>query len=256
MVVYLDLVMGLNFLVDFLLILGTNRLSGFPISWGRAVGASVLGGIYGGVCLLPEFRFLGNPLWRMVTLGLMASIAFGWDISGLRRCGVFVLLTMALGGLALGMGNGSVWTTLACGAGLWLLCRVAFGDGVGERIYVPLEIAFGESRVHLTALRDSGNTLRDPVTNQQVLVISAEAACRLTGLTMEQLRRPMETLTESAIPGLRLIPYHTVGGSGMLLAKRFEDVKIGSRRQQAVVAFDTGSLGKSEGYQALTGGVI
>ena len=42
----------------------------------------------------------------------------------------------------------------------------------------------------------------------------------------------------------------------MLLAMRFDDVKIGSRKQSAVVAFDTGGLGKGEVHQALTGGVI
>ena len=77
----------------------------------------------------------------------------------------------------------------------------------------------------------------------------------MTGLTREQLKSPVETLAEGKISGLRLIPYHTVGGAGMLLAKTFPDVKIGSRRQSAVVAFDTGNLGKSERYQALTGGI-
>ena len=35
MAVYLDLVVLLNYLVDFLLLLGTNRLSGFPLAPGR-----------------------------------------------------------------------------------------------------------------------------------------------------------------------------------------------------------------------------
>ena len=79
MAVYLDLVMVLNFLVDFLLFLGTNRLSGFPAEGWRCAGASLLGAVYSGACLLPGFRFLGNLLWRCVSLGLMGILAFGWE---------------------------------------------------------------------------------------------------------------------------------------------------------------------------------
>ena len=40
MAVYLDLVMLLNFLVDYLLLLGTNRLSGSPMTPGRCALAA------------------------------------------------------------------------------------------------------------------------------------------------------------------------------------------------------------------------
>lgn len=256
MVIYLDTVMGLNFLVDFLLMLGTNQLSGFPADWKRAAAAAALGGIYGGVCLIPGFHFLGNALWRLVSLGLMGTIAFGWSRSALKRCGVFLLLALALGGLASSMGRSDFPGLVLCASMLWLLCRFSFRNSVSAGEYIPLEITHEEKKLCLRALRDTGNTLRDPVTGEPVLVISAEAAGALTGLTMEQLSRPMETLAQGRIPGLRLIPYQTVGGGGLLLAKVFPDVKLGTRHQKAIVAFDTGSLGKVDGFQALTGGNV
>jgi hypothetical protein len=91
MAVYLDLVMVLNFLVDFLLFLGTNRLSGFPAEGWRCAGASLLGAVYSGACLLPGFRFLGNLLWHCVSLGLMGILAFGWEAGALKRSGIFLL---------------------------------------------------------------------------------------------------------------------------------------------------------------------
>ena len=48
MVLYVDLVVLLNFLVDLLLILGTNRLAGYPPGLKRAVPAALLGGAYAG----------------------------------------------------------------------------------------------------------------------------------------------------------------------------------------------------------------
>lgn len=257
MVLYLDLVMVLNFLVDFFLLLGTNRLSGFPANGKRTAAAAALGGIYGGVCMLPGFRFLGNLLWRTVFLVLMAVIAFGCDRSAVKRTGVFLLLTMALGGLALSFGRGA-WVSVAlAAAGIWLLCRVAFGDAVGGQEYVPLELSYGENSLHLTALRDSGNTLRDPVTGEQVLVLSAQAAEKLTGLTREQLRQPLDTLAHRPVPGLRLIPYRAVGTqAGFLLGLRFENARIGEKRCALVAAFAPDGLEMGDRFQALAGGML
>lgn len=257
MTVYLDLVMLLNFLVDFLLLLGTNKLSGFPPDPMRAAVGGVIGAVYSGVCLLPSFRFLSSLLWRTVFLGLMAAVAFGWNRSAIKRAGVFLLLTMALGGLALSFGRGDWISLLLAAAGIWLLCYAAFGQGIGGREYIPLELAYGGNTLHLTALRDSGNNLRDPITGEQVLVLSAQAAGYLTGLTPEQLRSPLETLACRPLPGLRLIPYHAVGTEGgFLLGLRFEDVRIGKKRCSAVAAFAPDGLGREAGFQALTGGML
>ena len=97
MQIYLDLVVILNFVVDFLLLLGTNRLSGFPAAARRAAAAAALGALYSGVCMLPRLRFLGGLVWRTVSLAGMAVIAFGWGKSAWKRSGVFVILSMALG---------------------------------------------------------------------------------------------------------------------------------------------------------------
>lgn len=255
MAVYLDLVMLLNFLVDFLLLLGTNRLSGFPAQPWRCGIAALLGAVYSGACLLPGFRFLGNLLWRCVSLCLMGSLAFGWNRSAFKRSGVFLLLSMAMGGIALSLGRGDVLSLVFCAVVCLLLSLVSFGGQIGGREYVPLKITHGDCSASLIALKDTGNTLKDPVTGAPVLVISPEASQQLTGLTRAQLQHPLETLMLRPVPGLRLIPYRSVGNpGGFLLAKRFEDVTIGDRKQSALVAFAAEGLGKGELYQALTGG--
>lgn len=255
MAVYLDLVMILNFLVDFLLLLGTNRLSGFPMQPWRCSGGALVGAVYSGACLLPGFRFLGNLLWRCVSFSLIGLMAFGCNAGALKRGGVFLLLSMAMGGIALSVGRGDMISLLFCGLICLLLCMVSFGGQVGGREYVPLKISYEGRDASLLALKDTGNTLKDPVTGEPVLIIAPEAASRLTGLTAEQLRNPLETLMLPPVPGLRLVPYHAVGNAGgFLLAKRFADVKVGEKKQSALVAFASEGLGKGEIYQALTGG--
>ena len=257
MTVYLDLVIFLNFLVDLLLILGTNRLSGFPPGYGPGALAAALGALYAAGCMIPGFSFLGNSLWRLVSLSLMALIAFGWNRSALQRGAVFVLLSMALGGIATGFGRGSFPMLVLSALLMWLLCRVSFRGSVGQKEYVPVELGWGEHKISLIALRDTGNTLRDPLTGEQVLVAGADVGMELLGLTEQQLHHPVETLASGVIPGLRLIPYRAVGQPGsMLLAVRFRNVKIGNTYGDPLVAFAPEELGRGEVYRMLTGGAV
>lgn len=255
--VYVDLVAILNFIVDFLLILGTNRLSGFPPGYGRSALAAALGGIYGGVCILSEFHFLGNVFWRIVCLCLMAGIAFGWNRSAIQRCGIFVLLSMSLGGIAIGFGKGSAAMLLLSAALTWLLCGISFRGSVGEREYIPVKLCWEGKEMNVIALKDTGNTLQDPLTGERVLVAGADVGEQLLGLSPHQLLHPVETLASGGVAGLRLIPYHAVGQPGaMLLAVRFQEAKIGNKKASPLVAFAPQEIARGEMYQMLTGGVV
>ena len=257
MTVYLDLVALLNFLVDFLLLIGTNRLSGHPMSPGRAAVAASLGGIYGGACMLSGFTFLGNTFWRLVCLALMSLIAFGKGRGALRRGVLFVFLSMALGGIATGMNGGSFGTLVASAAGVSLLCLIGFRGKAGQTEYVCVELVLGQKEKKLTALRDTGNTLKDPITGQSVLVVGAEVALEFLGLTREELQRPVETMEKRKISGMRLIPYRAVGQpAGLMLALKMDELKINGKICSNLVAFAPQDLGKGEEHQALAGGVV
>lgn len=255
--VYLDLVFTLNFLVDLLLLLGTNRLAGFPSGWGRVVPAALVGGIYGAGCLIPGFSFLGSTFWRITVLILMGMVAFGMNRSAVHRGAVFVLLSMAMGGIASGTDRRDALMIALCAMLLWFLCRVGFQGQAGTREYVPVRLEHGGRTVMQIALRDTGNTLKDPVTGEQVLVAGVNAAWELLGLKEDQLQHPIETVASGLIPGLRLIPYRSVGQpAGMLVAFRFQKAKIGEKKAQPLVAFAPQQIGKGDMYQMLTGGVI
>ena len=250
---YLDLYMLLNFGVDYLLLLGTQKLSGAAGHRCRLLGAAVLGAAYSGLCLVPGFSFLTGTFWRLVFLGLISAIAFGVTKSAWRRCGIFSVLSLALGGMATLAGNGQLLGLLACGGGLWLLCLFAFGGTSGKQL-VPLLIRQGDRQLSLTALKDTGNSLRDPITGEEVLVLGYRQAEELTGLSREQLEKPMETMERNPGRGLRLIPYHAVGKTGLLLAMRMGEVRWDGRKRGCIVAFAPNELGGEE-FQALLGGM-
>ena len=78
------------------------------------------------------------------------------------------------------------------------------------------------------------------------------ASEKLTGLEREMLRDPVSAMEK--LPGLRLIPYKTVGNSGFLLALLITEAKIGNQQGSAIVAFSPQNFGSK--YQALTGGSL
>lgn len=253
--IYLDLAIFLNFLVDFLLLLGTNRLSGLSPAPGRCALGAAVGAVYSGACFVPGLAFLRELHWRAVSLGLMGAAAFGISRSAGKRTVVFLLLSMALGGVALTLGRGDFWG-LAMGLGLvWLLCQAGLGGALPAKRYVPVRLRYGDRTAEVMALWDTGNTLRDPITGESVLIVSGKIAEKLTGLTMSQLRDPLDTLARRPIPGLRLIPCRTVGQRcAMLLGIRLEQVVIDGKQRGAVVAFDPEGMESEK--MALIGGMV
>lgn len=255
--IYLDIVVLLNFVVDFLLLMGTNRLTGYPQRWGRMLLSAALGGIYGGVCLLPGMYFLGNTIWRTVFLLIMGCVAFGCNPGALRRCILFAVLCMALGGVASGLNRGGFWEIILSCVLLCLLCYVGFRGRAGICEHVKVSLRHMGKDMDLIALRDTGNMLCDPITGQSVLILSADTAGELLGLSREQLLHPVETMASGCLQGLRLLPYQTVGKSTeFLLALRLDWVKIGSWQGSCLAAFSPEKLDREGSYQALTGGIV
>lgn len=257
MTVYLDLVVLMNFLVDWLLLMGTNRLVGYPPGVGRTALGAALGGAYAGACVMPGFRFLGSVFWRVISLILIVVIAFGPRRSSIRRGVLFVFLNLALGGVAMGLTSRSFASVVAAAAGVLILCIIGFRGNAASQQLTEAELTLNGKRLRLLALQDTGNSLRDPVTGQQVMIVGADIAQSLLGLTSGELNDPIGTMAAKRLPGMRLIPYQAVGKpGGMLLAMRLSDVKIGSWRGSCVVAFAPEPFSKDKGYQMLAGGML
>lgn len=243
----IHMVAGLNFCVNGLLLAGTGCMTGRDTRLWRLLAAAALGAVHAAVCFHPDCRFLGALPWRVLILTVMALLAFGLDA---RAIGTFLLVTLALGSAVREAGRGGWWQLAATIAGIfWLTNRAP------RRRLIPVEIIGQGKTIHLHALYDTGNELRDPVTGESVLVIGSPEAKRLTGLTKKQLAEPLKTMEQMPLPGLRLVPFRAVGAEhGLLLAMRFRRVRVGRRRGDALVAFAPQSFGTE--YQALAGGTL
>ena len=244
---YGGLVFGFAWIVDFLLLRGAAGDDSGKISWLRCAAGAAMGGAYRLIALHGRHGWLLLPV-----LLLMGLTAFG--LRNYPCWGKFLFLWLVANAMAAGVRNMDGWFLVLAAALLCLLALLKTDGGAGQGI-IPITICYGGKVAQLQALRDNGNLLTDPVTGESVLIVSPWVGWKLLNLTAGQLLHPVETMESVKLTGLRLIPYSAVGQSGgLLLAMRFENVKIGSRSQSAVIAFAAEGLGRGEMVQALTGG--
>ena len=244
---YIVVMMLIHLGVDMLLLLCADRACGSKTKFYRVLIAAVIGAAHAGACMIPGFAFLGNWYWHLVFLCLMGLAAYGMDLAAFWRILLFMLLSAALGIVAIGSGALSAAGVMA------LVCFFGFPGKSGK--YSQITVSCRGRSAHMTALKDTGNLLTDPVTGEGVIVAGASVARQLLGLTQDQLSDPIGTLSSGGMVGLRLIPYRAVGqSSGMLLAVRPDRLIIDKQESKCLIAFAPNEIGSRGGYEALTGG--
>ena len=278
-VVYVDSVFILNGLMDYFLLLATAYLAGIPLHRGRYALAALLGGIYAVAVFLPGLEWLASLPAKVAAACAMALAAYGKTENLFRLLLLFGLVSCGFAGCVLGIGiasgglpmvNGVFYTDvdvrvlLTAAGAAYLVMTVVFRASARHGVQgtlVPVTLAWGDRRVQLTALCDTGNSLRDPVTGRPILVAWGQRVeplwpPELQPLLSEQgLRAPAETLTRLGRYQTRfqLVPYSAVGiDGGLLLTARTDWAEInGHRYEKLPVALSPTELG--EGFGALWG---
>lgn len=250
---YVGFILILNFLVNFLLLMGTNSYLGYDTPAKRMLPGALLVGSYSAACLLPVPAWMLMAVFRIFILVVCSFITYGWSKSAVKRSAIFLLLSLFVSAITSGFlktGYSELIAAALCIVVLFLLRS----DKLQSNL-VAMELTHNNKKMQVVALNDTGNALRDPITGEGVVVVSPEIAGVFTGLTKKQLSQPVESL--HLFPGLRLIPYRCVGReNGFLLALRFSNVKIGRSSGSYLVAFAPEGLGGDCRFQALTGRTI
>lgn len=272
MTVYLDSVFVLNLAVNYLLLHGTARLGASAVPRKRLLLGAVIGATYAVAVYLPDCgRLTALPVKLIVGAG-MVILAFGWRRSSLRLGAIFAAISLVLCGavyavelmkggtvryyrnsLLYPVTFGSLLLTAAavCAACRLLLPRLTFAaDSV-----VPVTLELGGRRVELTALRDTGNTLSDPVTGAAVMTVDWHSAARLLPretLTQRDFQSPAMLALRLKAYRPRLIPYHAVGVNGGLLLALPCRITVDKRTRVGLAAFSPTPL-SGGAYQALIG---
>lgn len=249
--VYADLTLIINFVMDAFILWTTAKLSGLKFTKVRILTTALIGAIYA-----VGFLFFSFTLWYSLPLKILFSfllilLAFypqNW--SDLKKAflyfyGINFVVAGAITGLS------SLTTGYQKGNNLsvlWLLAGIAIAIWLGWRgqqylftkiipglLNLMVEIRFDNQTCSGSGFLDTGNMLRDPLTNRPVIIAEYSwlkkylpvdlSAAFESGFNENDL---LSSAANSSWSGkLRIIPFSSIGRhNGLLLGFRADEIKL------------------------------
>lgn len=277
-VIYIDVLFLLNFVVDYILLLATARITGEAFSRVRLTAGGAVGAAYAAMLFLPGFSWGTSILCKIAVSVFMVLTAFGARRRLLRVLLVFYGVSAAFGGLILALQfleaggitieRGVLYTgfdvrlllvtAILCYVGLRLAFERVARHGGKRGDLCTAQIEFCKKNLKLTVLLDTGNTLTDPADNRPVMVAEGRVLAPLLPMQIDPADPvgSMERLiSANERSRFRLLPYRAVGVEyGMLLAVRTDQVIVNQKTMKGLlVALSPTPVSDGGGYQALIG---
>ena len=268
-VVYIDLLFLINACVDYVLLLCASRICGTFPKRRFLLLASLAGGLYavGAVYLRPLTSLPAEIIWGL----FMSLVAFGAGRAFLKRALVFLAVSAAFAGVFYSvslLGGGTCMSVKAliisfalCYAVFSLVFRrLAKSESLG--LTTDVTLVLGDRQLRLTALRDTGNSLSDPLLGKSVVIIERDCVRELLPAEQAEVfsrnRDAAEIAVAAGKTGLRvhLVPYSAVGtASGLLPAFSLDRAIIdGKKHTGALAAVSPTPLSDGGGHRAIIGG--
>lgn len=197
-VIYLDVLLLVNFLVAYFLLQAAGLLSSQHAAFSRMVFASGIASLSALILFAPELSYPAQILYKILTACAVVGVAFG--LQGLRRfvtavcwyaalnillAGLCIAVILRTGTPLLQTANLTVYLRISpvvllllsaasCGA-VWLVLHFSGSTPQITRT-IGIEFELCGAPVRLRATLDTGCHLKDPVTCLPVLLISWPAA--------------------------------------------------------------------------------
>lgn len=275
--IYIDSLFLINLAVNYVILLATGKLCGASLKRLRLGLGAAVGGVYAVLTVVPQTAFLAGPVMKVASAVLMLLIAYGGEKRLLRTSVVFFAVSAAFAGAVYavslmggGTGSGTPYVPVSARVLLlsfavsYLLITVVFRRIAlkNTRELLDVELSLSGRKAAFRALRDTGNTLHDPVSGASVMVADPEALLpALPENAADELMHasdPIELMVAlgrlEEKPGrFRLVPYSSVGvDSGMLVCFRPDELKInGAQERDLLVAISRTRLCADGEYSAV-----
>lgn len=259
-IVWLDILIfqaAATFVFDWLLLWATAAVTKVAVSGRRLLAAAAVGTVYYGLYVLSAQALVPlYGLWRSVGAILLVSVGMLLIAFGTGPWHRFLHVALPFYGIGIvGAGAGTVASFvaghdgapdpivgfLAASGALLVVAELGWG-AVQRQLWrqshrLPMEITFGDSGLKATALVDTGNRLRDPLTGDPVIVMEASA---LQPLLPDYLRSAVQQMAKGDLEAVtrllaserwsarfRIIPFSSVGRKhGLLVAFRPDKVQL------------------------------
>lgn len=268
-VIYIDVLVSVNFLLDWLLLRLSGKLAGAKFSKVRCCLGALVGALFSFVILLPNMGALFSFLAPAVSAFFMCLVAFGAKkIKSVFRASIWLfLLSACYAGLMLvvwlflcpaGMEINNGFVYIDIGPELIILCAIIsyviisllsrYGSAKNKNTsHCTVKIKHKGKCLSIDGLVDTGNLLTEPISGLPVIVAEYSALKSIVPYEPESLL--IEKLKKNG-EKIRIVPYNTVGGSGLGAAFMPEEITVvynGSRiKREAYILplaqFEAGSL--------------
>ena len=278
--VYADLYFMINFSMDFLCLFLAAKMLSFKLNIFRMLLSAALGGVYAVLALFLSVGRVGAVVIDMAVCTLLCLVAFAkrkrWRES-FMFIPVYIAVSMVLGGfmtalfnlfnrldfpLPEGDGDGmSIWlfAILAVLGGVSVLLGGRFFARKGSRKNADVTVTYKGKSVSVRALCDSGNLLRDPVSQAPCIVVDTAflkgvIPDEVLGFSAKRDFSALGGLCQENVARVRIVPAKTATGEGLLVAFRVDsvDVDSGKGKRSADALIVASKLGNTaDGSHAL-----
>lgn len=286
---YVDVILFVNFIIDYLLLNITYRFSRLKTSRGRLLIGAAIGTAYTISVFFPPFRMFLSPAIKFAVSILMIIAAFAPEKfkDFFKLLAVFYIVTFAFSGASFSLfyftGRGSVYdgayyirdfpvSILITAFAIGYLLLVYTWDYIQNRILndeltYSITIIIDERQAVINAILDTGNSLRDPISNLPVLVVEYDALHDILPDEVSVLYQNSKDIDINCLYKLvdnadwklkiRLIPFTSIGRqNGMLIGIKPDSIRICTGKyaretDRVIVGICGSKISKDGQYKAL-----
>lgn len=291
MTIYIDVVLLENLIMNYIILFTTGLVIKIKTKHIRLILASLLGAIYSVVAYAGILKAYSSMILKFILSIIIVFIAYNPQ-SVKQLCKtllLFYLTSFVFGGAAFAliyiikpqdiiMKNGLFLgtyplKTVMLGAIIAFCVIITAFSIVKSKIskktlFCEIEIKINEKLVKTKAMIDTGNMLKEPITNTPVVVVEStllyecipkEILYNLENIIGGDFEKVPNNIKEQYISRLKLIPFSSLGKqNGMLLGIKAEYIKIKTEEQETkktnvIIGIYDKSLTKRGEYQALIG---
>ncbi len=240
MIVYADILIAVNLIVDYFLLRVTLSLLRVQPPTYRLLLSALLGGVFSLYIFLPDFGFFADIATRILMSASMMLVCLGFGNLKffLRANAVFFTVSCSYGGIMISLwqllkpkgmiiNNSVVYFNIspvvlalftALGYFLYLVFSRLFTISAKAASRCQITLYYGDKRVSATAIIDTGNSLRDILSDSEIIIGDKSLLISLFGT----LQHTEGELTKR----FRAIPCTTVSGTGFLKGFRCDKGEI------------------------------
>ena len=291
MTIYIDIVLIENLIMNYIILFTTAVVLKIKVNHIRLILASLLGAGYSIIAYMGIIKVYSSIILKIILSVLIIYIAFNpQNIKKMcKDLLLFYLVSFVFGGAAFAliyiikpqnilMKNGLFLGTYTLKT-VMLGAVVAFCIIIGAFAIIKnkiskkdmsceIEILINQKKIKTKAMIDTGNMLKEPITNVPVIVVEhillyscmpKEILNNLKEIMGGDFKNIPCDIQEKYISKLKLIPFSSLGKqNGMLIGIRPEYVKVITDEQEkinknVIIGIYEKSLTKKGEYQALIG---